>query len=79
MAESLELQQWQEVVGGMRQTHAEALGQLWNNPKDTELRAKVRQLRTVRQEQADAIAQIHKRREIRKAFRDDFNDIVKGW
>ena len=79
MAESIELQQWQEIVGGMRAAHAEALDQLWDNPKDTELRAKVRQLRTARQEHADSIARIHERRGIRKAFRQDFNDMVPGW
>ncbi|KAI1421215.1 hypothetical protein F5Y12DRAFT_718691 [Xylaria sp. FL1777] len=77
--EALELEQWQQIVGGMRNAHAETLEQLMHNPKDTLLRKEVRRLRSEREKHATAIAQIHERRRIRKAFRRDFNHALVGW
>ncbi|KAI0516981.1 hypothetical protein F5B22DRAFT_655255 [Xylaria bambusicola] len=78
-AEAEELEQWREIVGGMRDAHSEALDQFMDNPYDTEIRKRVRKLRTEREQKAVAMAQIHERRQIRKAFRKDFNDFLPGW
>ncbi|KAI0537472.1 hypothetical protein GGR58DRAFT_502177 [Xylaria digitata] len=77
--EEIELKQWRETVGSMREAHGKALDQLADNLRDTKLRAEVRRLRLEREKQADAIAQMHDRRKIRKAFRKDFNDALPGW
>ncbi|KAI0906281.1 hypothetical protein F4823DRAFT_89915 [Ustulina deusta] len=77
--EVVELMQWKQIVGGMRDAHAEALDQLMDNPRDTKLREEVRKLRSEREKNAAAIAQIHEHRQIRKAFRRDFNEILLGW
>ncbi|KAF2966242.1 hypothetical protein GQX73_g7351 [Xylaria multiplex] len=77
--EATELKQWRETVGGMREAHGKALDKLGENLRDTKLRAEVRKLRLERERQADAIAQMHDRRKIRKAFRKDFNNLLPGW
>ncbi|KAK5625175.1 hypothetical protein RRF57_000891 [Xylaria bambusicola] len=78
-AERKELEQWREIVGVMRDAHSDALDKFMDNPHDIELRKKVKRLRTEREHRAAAIAEIHKRRQIRKAFRKDFNDLLPGW
>ncbi|KAI1198962.1 hypothetical protein F5X97DRAFT_323020 [Nemania serpens] len=77
--DAIEIAQWREIVGTLRETHADALEQLMDNPRDSKLREKVQALRVEREKNVNAIALAHERRHIRKNFRKDFNNVLPGW
>ncbi|KAI1181487.1 hypothetical protein F5B17DRAFT_436737 [Nemania serpens] len=77
--DALELSQWKELTRSLRESHADALDQLHDNPRDSKLREKVRAFRAERENNLNAISQAYDRRHIRKNFRKDFNNIVPGW
>ncbi|KAI1165962.1 hypothetical protein F5B18DRAFT_668497 [Nemania serpens] len=77
--DALEIEQWKKIVGTLRETHAAALDQLHDNPRDSELREKVRTLRAEREKNVNAVALAYERRKIRIFFRKDFNNLAPGW
>jgi hypothetical protein len=77
--EATELEQWKAIKGSMSEAHFEALHKLLEDPYDTKAKEEVRKLRSAREENARAIAQIHERRQIRRNFRKDFNRLFPGW
>ncbi|KAJ2994619.1 hypothetical protein NUW58_g1509 [Xylaria curta] len=77
--EAVELAQWQEIVGTLREAHSKALNKLMDDPRDIKAREEVRRLRAEREKNVSAIAQVNERRQIRRNLRKDFNHILPGW
>ncbi|KAI8944899.1 hypothetical protein F4801DRAFT_584968 [Xylaria longipes] len=77
--DAIELAQWREIAGSLREAHSEALDQMVDNPTDMKLRKQVRELRTEREKNVKAVEKVFERRQIRKSFRRDFNDMLPGW
>lgn len=73
------IQEWKEIKEVMTKEANEAMDKYQADPRDTQAKEEVRRLRKVREENADAIAQIHERRRIRRNFRKDFNHLAVGW
>ncbi|KAI0398019.1 hypothetical protein F5Y17DRAFT_413186 [Xylariaceae sp. FL0594] len=77
--DAVELRQWREAVGELRDAHDEAFERLRENPKDLAVKAELRAISRARAKKIERIAEIHDRRRIRRDFRKDFNHIVSGW